>query len=507
MARVLNHKFRQLLLPVVGIVLLTVATRLPSLVHSRPIDDEAVYSIVANEIVDGGRPYIDAVERKPPLLFWTYAAVFKTLGKFNWHGLHSVALVWTLGTMGGLYLIGDQLFEPETGLVAALLYSIFQPWLTYKNLAFNGEMLMNLPIVWSWAIAFKRRSSRLRPELLASGSLLCAGFLLKQPGAIAAVPLGIYLLLPSYRASRRLSQSASIIQVAMLCAGFFGSLAIAIIVLWKQGILDDAFYWTIAEQTVPHVFWTNALFRTLAFLGACLPLVIGAALGQRDHAPLWAGVEAERVALLALLVASAIGAAAGGRFYPHYYIQLIPPLALLAAPFYTRLLSPNMQPRHCFMRLGVMYSWLALTAVAFSISHWLGLASQRAPSEAGQFLLKHSKPEERIFVWGHAPNIYLDSHRRPACRYILTFPLTGYIFGGPVPGIDSRKRIIPGAWATLEQDFGKHPPSYIVDTESGPSGDYPVQNFPVLAKLLAERYLPIARTSDGMIYRLDGSFR
>ena len=291
MARVLNHKFRQLRLPVLGIVLLTVATRLPSLVHSRPIDDEAVYSIVANEIVDGGRPYIDAVERKPPLLFSTYAAVFKTLGKFNWHGLHSIALVWTLGTMGGLYLISDQLFEPETGLVAALLYSIFQPWLTYKNLAFNGEMLMNLPIVWSWAVAFKRTSSRLRPELLASGLLLCAGFLLKQPAAIAAVPLGIYLLLPSYRASRRLRPSASILQAAMLCAGFFGSLAIAIVVLWKQGILGDAFYWTITVHKVPHVFWTKALLRTLAFLGVCLPLVIGAALGQRDHKHLWRDVE------------------------------------------------------------------------------------------------------------------------------------------------------------------------------------------------------------------------
>src|SRR6266487_1579310 len=488
-------------------ILLTVAIRLPSLLHPQPLDSEAMYSIVANEIVDGGRPYIDAVERKPPLLFWTYAAVFKTLGKFDWHGLHSVALVWTFGTMGGLYVIGDQLFEPETGLVAALLYSIFQPWLTYKNLAFNGEMLMNLPIVWSWAIAFKRRSSRLRPELLASGSLLCAGFLLKQPGAIAAIPLGIYLLLPSYRASRRLRPSASIIQFAMLCAGFFGSLAIAIFVLWKQGILDDAFYWTIAVHRAPHVFWTNALFRTLAFLGVCFPLVIGAALGQRDHERLWSGVEAEPVALLALLVASAIGVVAGGRFYPHYYIQLIPPLALLAAPYYGRLLSPNVQTHSWFMRVGVISSWLALTAVAFSISHWLGLASQRTPSEAGSFLLKHSKPEDRIFVWGHAPNIYLDSQRRPASRYILTFPLTGYIFGGPVRGIDTRKRIMPRAWTTLEQDFRKHPPSYIVVTESGRSGNYPVQNFPALAKLLAERYLPIARMSDGMIYRLDGSSR
>jgi hypothetical protein len=36
-----------------------------------------MYSIVANEIVDGGRPYIDAVDRNPPLLLWTYAGCLK----------------------------------------------------------------------------------------------------------------------------------------------------------------------------------------------------------------------------------------------------------------------------------------------------------------------------------------------------------------------------------------------------------------------------------------------
>src|SRR5450432_3905802 len=189
-----------------GIVLLTIATRLPSLQHPQAIDDEAAYSVVANEIVDGGRPYIDAVDRKPPLLFWTYAAVFEVAGKFNWRALHAVALVWTLGTMAGLYVIGRQLFDRETGLIAALFYSIFQPWAVANNLAFNGELLMNLPIVWAWAIALGKGKSRLRPELLAAGALLCVGFLLKQPAAIAAIPLGIYLLLPGYRTSRRLSE-------------------------------------------------------------------------------------------------------------------------------------------------------------------------------------------------------------------------------------------------------------------------------------------------------------
>ena len=173
-----------------GIVLLTIATRLPSLQHPQAIDDEAAYSVVANEIVDGGRPYIDAVDRKPPLLFWTYAAVFEVAGKYNWMALHTVALVWTLGTMAGLYMIGRQLFDRETGLIAALLYSVFQPWAGISNLPFNGEVLMNLPLVWAWAIGFRRSFSRIRPGLLAAGALLCAGFLLKQPAAIAAVPLG-----------------------------------------------------------------------------------------------------------------------------------------------------------------------------------------------------------------------------------------------------------------------------------------------------------------------------
>ena len=128
-----THSSRQFRFAALGIILLTVAIRLPSLLHPRPIDSEAMYSVVANEIVDGGRPYADAVERKPPLLFWTYAAVFKIAGKFNWKALHMVALVWTLCAMAGLYVIGRELFDRNTGLIAALFYSVFQPWWTWKN--------------------------------------------------------------------------------------------------------------------------------------------------------------------------------------------------------------------------------------------------------------------------------------------------------------------------------------------------------------------------------------
>ncbi|HEX7517524.1 MAG TPA: glycosyltransferase family 39 protein [Chthoniobacterales bacterium] len=486
----LTRSLRQFQFAAVAIVLLTVATRLPSLLHPRAIDDETAYSVVANEVVDGGLPYVDAVERKPPLVYWTYAAVFKVAGKYNWTALHAVAIAWTLCTMAGLYVIGRRLFDRDTGLIAALLYSVLQPWATWKNLAFNCELLMNLPIVWAWAIALGRSSSRARPELLLAGVLLGAGFLLKQPAVFAAAPLGIYLLLPSYRASRGLTPTASVTHAAMLTAGFVGALGLVTIILQKQGILRDAFYWTITNHTDLHVFWGKAALLTPAFLGICWPLLIGAALAYRDDRGVWAGKGAERIALFGLLAASAIGTAAGGRYYPHYYIQLIPPLALLAAPHFAR---------HWLLRPAVTYAWLALAVVAFSIAHWLGLASQREPSEAGRYLSEHSAADDRIFVWGQEPKFYLDARRRPASRYILTLLFTGY---DGRRNVDTRNRIVPEAWTTLEQDFRRHPPAYIVDLHSNPDARYPVRDFPILATLLAERYEPVARTADGLIYRM-----
>jgi 4-amino-4-deoxy-L-arabinose transferase-like glycosyltransferase len=496
-----DHNLRQFQWAALGVVLLTIAIRLPSLLHPQPIDSESMYSVVANEIVDGGRPYLDAVERKPPLLFWTYAAVFELAGKYNWKVLHVVALVWTLATMAGLYFIGTRLFDRRTGLIAALFYSVFQPCGRAQNIAFDGELLMNLPIVWAWAIGLRRSSSRLRPELLLSGALLSVAFLLKQPAAIAAVPLGIYLLLPCYRASRRLLPTASVTQAAMLTTGFFGTLALVAVVLHRQGILREAIYWTITDHTIPYVFWKKGILVTLAYVVGFLPLLMGAAMAIRDKHANWAGKNAERTALLGLLVASAVGAAAGARFYEHYYIQLVPPLALLAAPYFAQLWAGRIQSHPWLLRPVVTYTWLTLIAVAVSTWDWLELSGRREPLETGRYLLEHSAPNDRIFVWGQTSKIYLDARRHPACRYIATFPLTGFVFGGLPPGIDTRNRILRGAWATLEKDFAKHPPAYIVDNQAEPGNRYPVRDFPILAKLIAERYQPVARTAEGVVYR------
>ena len=498
----MSRSWLRLSLAVLMICALTAALRLPALLHPEPIDDENIYAVVANEILHGGRPYVDAVERKPPLLFWTYAAIFDIGGMFNWRALHVAALLWTLATMLGLYAMTRSVLDGNAGLLAAVFYGVFQPWATWKNLAFNGELLMNLPIVWAWAIAFAPgwRFRATRPELFVAGVLSCAAFLLKQPAAIAAVPLAAYFLLPSYRASRRLTLGQSCVQVAWFAGGFTVALAAVAALLRHQGILREAFYWTISDHDVPLIFWAHGLAITLGFVGACLPLIFGASLAlARDE--LWTARRAERAALIGLLSVSVLGAAASGRFYPHYYIQLLPPLVVLAAVYYRRAWTDSSVRLHWAPPRSAIFAWIALTAVAFFVAHWIGLAPQEQPTAAGRYLAEHSSPDDRIFVWGQVPQVYLDARRRPASRYISTFPLTGFIFGGPAGRRDTSDRIVPGAWDTLEADFARHPPTFIVDVESNADARYPVGRFPMLARLLTEHFEPVAHTTEGVVYR------
>jgi 4-amino-4-deoxy-L-arabinose transferase-like glycosyltransferase len=490
-----------------GLVLLTVLTWVPALVQPRPIDDEANYAVVGIELAHGGRPYVAAIDRKPPLLFWTYASLFKVAGPYNWLALHVLSVAWVLATMAGLFVAGRELADEATGIWAALLYVIFLPWVTWKNLAFNGELLMNLPLVWAWAILLAgRRTSgagaRRRAPALAlvgAGALLGAACLLKQPAGVGMFAAAVYLMLPAYRRERSLRARHLLIRFALLGSGIALLLGLVGAVLHREGVLAEAWYWSVRDHDVPVVFWRIAVLHTAGFLLACLPLVAGAAIAARDR-ELWAERRAERQALLAWLALSAVGVSASGRFHPHYFIQLVPPLTLLAAPVFARIWT-GAERRHWPMTRRGTAAWLALTVVVFFVSHVIGLDSQKSPSPAAVYVREHSSPADRILVWGQDTVIYDDAERRPATRYVATFPLTGHVFGQPVTGIDLDRRIVPGSWALFERDLASHPPLFIVDTEVTANSDGPIARFPVLHRMITSAYQPVWRSNRAVVYR------
>ena len=481
------------------LLLLTVIIRLPYLLDDRQVIDESFYSTIGIEVLDGGQPYVSAVDRKPPLLFYTYAASFGLVGKYNFIGLHVISLLWVCATMGVLYLVARRLFDWRVGIVAAFFYSVFQPAGDYRNQAMNGEMLMNLPIVLALGLVFIPGRRKVRPELLAAGALLAVAFLYKQPAAIAAVPMGLYLLLPSYRASRGLHLGHSLLHGALLTIGFATALGLSMWWLHSVGILDDALFWTTRTDFVhgpsDPIYWKRLLFYcTVSFVLPMAPLLACAvaSMGSQARATLWKEHTAEFEALVLLLAFSWVGTAASGRFASHHFIQLLPALCLLGAPVLVAVWDERLSYRFPLLRQKVLAWTLSILFVGFTIAQTIAFQVRFHGGEAPIYVRSITQAGDRIFVWGPSPDFYLDAHRGPASRYSSTFPLTGYIFGSPLnwdPTYDPSPRIHPGAWEQLERDLEHTRPKVLVDefTALG-GGKYALAGYPYLRDLIANDY-------------------
>ena len=500
---------------IILLVGLTICLRLPAILHPKGIDAERLYAVVANELLHGGTLYRSAVERKPPLLFWIYKAIFWVVGPYNWLPFHLVAVAWILLTMWGLYAIGGALFTPNVGLIAALLYSIGATP-SYHNLALNGEIMMNLPIVWALFLAFKPQVSRWGWAFVVSGVLLCCAFLIKQPAAVAAIPVGLYVLLPSYRATRHLRMQDSVRHATLLTTSYFLTLGIFALVLHHQGILGEAYYWTIGDHDVPHgptdaYFWYLALTHSLGFALAWHPLVLVCVLAVWECCTrggrYWASRPAEYSALLLLVGCSFVGVSASGRFYTHYYNQLLPSLALLGAPVLTAIWTHTYSYRFLLLRPRTLQLLLGSTAAVFLLLNTVELWKRSPEKELSRYVRDHSTPDDTVFFWGKEAGLYAEARRRPASRYIHTFPLTGYIFGSPTrydPDYDTTDRILPGAWDILQEEFRQALPLFFVDTTTGSDTyrKYPPSRYPFLKRLLAQHYEVVySYPKRGVIYR------
>jgi 4-amino-4-deoxy-L-arabinose transferase-like glycosyltransferase len=492
---------------VTTLALVTAVTRLPALVHPRPIDDEQVYAVVARVMLAGGKPYVDAIERKPPLLFWLYRDILAVAGASNWAALHVVMLAWTLATMACLYVTARRLWTPGAGWWAAALYSTYVPWGDYRTLALNGELLMNLPLCAALALALIGSADTRRLRLFGSGVLVGIAVLLKQPAGIAILPMAYYAYrgTPGPRpASLRFGDAAA------AAAGFAGVLGVAMILLQRGGILREAVYWSVLDHQVPIGTWIvmtlrNGPLEVALFTISALPLLLAAYVtvrAGRARGPLDVKEPAAFETLLVFLGVSIVGVVSNAQFNVHYFLQLLPPLVLLAAPSCALAFETDASHFPWNIRPMTLGRWFAATTIVFLIVNSITISLHRHGSDAAAFVRAHSVGGDRLFVWGQSDQqtgMYLDAGLLPASRDISIYPLTGMLFGNGHDAAQQAGRIRPEALAAFEHDMDAHPPRFIIDADVTGHGYFPLERYPIVARYLA-RYRPVCRATDGIVY-------
>ena len=470
------------------IAITVVIAHLPAFVHRLLDGDEAIYSSIA-ALMNTGAPLYGAggVDNKPPGVFWVYAATFQVAGTYQMTAIHAVGLAVISATCVLLYLIGRDVAGVRTGLLAALFYGVLTAAGNPRLLATNTEMLMMLPLTASVLLMLRRR-------WLWSGLLLVAAGAFRQVAAVNVLlaVVGLFWLEPPSNRWRAALGFSGGIAAGLIAGALTLALTGSVPGFWRWTV--GSLYGYASTNWIPTFVWARARDSLLPFFVDMAVLWIAAvAVATR-----WERLNLKERMVVVWLALGMVGSIAAGHLSWHYFIQAMGPLALSGALCFERF-----SLRRWVVSIAAL--GIALPAVFWWVFNFSAdpLTYDFSPPTAPQhetvaaYIRDHTTADQRVFVWGNWPALYVESDRLMASR----FPgfLRGFARGSGLP--PDNWDTTPDVWPALESELSGHPPALIVDTAAAGWSDfsmYPMSNYPVLAGLVATRYHEVA-TVDGVV--------
>ena len=403
--------------------------------------DEGLYAAVAQVILDGDVPYRDAFDNKPPLVFVWYALSFVMFGEHVWAPRLLVALMLSGSTLL-MYLEGRLLFSHRAGIVAALALA-FSFGLATLETGANTEFFMILPLVaalYTFSMGQKTGHSR---WYMAAGFLSGVAIATKH---ISLFVLALYLVLAAWPLlrSQGLHALASVDfrrSVGGLATGCVAAFIAVVAPFVATGTVPDLWEATVVYtlqyvNDVPtgqklEVLRKSPLYLTLV-LGPWMFLAVAgiaqmARSGAGGHGPL----------VLGWLAANWLGIVAAGRFYDHYYVTLLPALALMA-PLGARYVRDVRISRPAGIALTIVFGLLLASVLSQNAHIYFQPTLEerhiakyphddRAPWENegpafGRWIQARTEPGDGIYNFGFQTELYFYADRRSPTRFIMDRP-------------------------------------------------------------------------------------
>jgi hypothetical protein len=140
------------------------------------------------------------------------------------------------------------------------------------------------------------------------------------------------------------------------------------------------------------------------------------------------------------------------------------------------------------------------------VQHWFG-EPLRYYDEIAAYIDAHTNPDERVFVWGYFPPLYVAAERLAATRYTGCHYITGYAaigLGRDLPPELEDSLGVPHGFEILLADLERWKPVLVVDTAPADLHHwrrYPLSRYPSLERYVADHYVRVATVQDAVIYR------
>lgn len=497
-----------------------IVLRLPVFLQPVLDVDESIYGLFSRIWFDGGIPYIDCVETKPLGIYFFFGLIFSIFGRFNVHAVHAVTILVVGLTAYVIGLISERLnnSSKSAGLWAAFLYVVFGTTYIPKYIATTIEPIMLLPVVLQFFYWIKFEQGCGRRFALLAGLAFSAACLFKYQAGINLTVLMLYLGVVRPLVIRDVKYFQHWRGFSLFIIGAIPLSLIMIVYLAKVGGLDAFWLWNvkgsldyIGEGSAILNVWKQLLTRVLPYIASTILLWVLAVFGCYGVVLKSLVSRVSRlVSSLGLLIVlwfilNIIPVSAGLRFYGHYFLLLLPPMCILAAPVILKAWGGKWKQR-------LIIFWILLPAVGFTVARFYTPKIHNAAGEdnlakykpVASYVSLKTEPSDRIVAWGYAPLVYWYSERLPATRFFWSDLLTGRVPG--TRGLASDKPVSENsmAWDMFMSDVEKNRPIYIIDT--APSGLHDYQNFPVskytrLFDYVEQNYHEEVRINGSILYK------
>ena len=394
--------------------------------------DEGEYAYAGRLILEGIPPYQIAYNMKFPGTYYAYALILAVFGKTAW-GIHAGLLAVNAASIALMFLVGRKLLGERAGAAAAVSFAFLSVdrWVL-GIFAHATHFVVLAVLVGLYALLRALEDGRVW-KLVAGGVAFGVAVLLKQHAAIF-LPLAAGIVFWPEKSMRR---------VAWVAFGSVIPVAAVFVTLWAEGVFPTFWFWTFKYASA-YVSYVPAA-QALSSLGSAFAYIATASWASWIVAgfglfALWRGgfdLRA-RIVVTGLLLASFLAVLPGFFFRAHYFILMLPAVALLIGAAVAAL--PRFLPRSVAPRLALGLS-LALVLVPIGtyvaaervvlftlgtneISREIyGLNPFIEAVEIAKYLKEHTSPDDRIAVVGSEPEIYFYADRKGATGYIYTYAL------------------------------------------------------------------------------------
>lgn len=403
--------------------------------------DEGEYAYAGQLILQGVLPYAEVYNMKMPGIYAAYALILAIFGQTH-TGIHLGLLLVNTTTIILIFLLGKRLFDPLTGVVAGASFAVLSLGQYVQGIFANAEHFVILFAVGGILLLLRAIDSDRLNLFFFSGLLLGISFIMKQHGAAFIAFSGFYLLY-SQLGRRPIIWSDCLLKLMLFSVGVVIPFGLTCLIFFFNGIFDRFWFWTFVyareyvslQPLSTGLYW----FKKRIFDIVSSSVLVWILAGVGFTALLWdKKLRTRRLFVLAFLVFSFLSICPGFYFRWHYFVLLLPAVALLAGIGICSVEGLFSNIKSLTLKRGMLV-FLVVLPLFFSIYKQRSFLFQMSPTEVSRaiygpspfpesleiakYIKKNSSKNDRIAVMGSEPQIYFYSQRRSATGYIYTYAL------------------------------------------------------------------------------------